>query len=53
MTESEAKLKDMILTIKQERLDIKMDQDVLKERKDRLKIVEEDFMSLALQEFSK
>lgn len=47
------KLKEMILTIKQERKEIKADQDILKDKKDRLKELEDEFMSLALQEFTK
>lgn len=53
MTENEHNLKDMILTIKQERQDIKIDSEMLKERKDKLKLLIEEFLNQALVEFSK
>lgn len=53
MDDVEQTLKDMILTIKQERADIKVDSEMLKERKDKLKLLIEEFLNQSLIELTK
>lgn len=53
MNENEKKLKDMILSIVQGRKDVKAEQDVVKEMREKLKEIEDEFISLALIEFTK
>jgi hypothetical protein len=51
MTENEKRLKDMILSIKQQRSDLKTEKNELKEREKGLKELEDEFLSLCLVTF--
>ena len=53
ITETQGKLKDMILSIVQKKRDIKEHKKDIKQQEDKLKELEEEFMSLSLIEFNK